>query len=169
MTTTYSQEDLAKQPIGYWSGEAYRRVAEALRQSLAANGLTQPQWWVLNRLDDTSRTWTRSELVEELAPYSEKEEGRSVADEVERLIDEGLVASTGDVVTMTGEGIARLAAARERNGRVHTRDEGRDHRRRVRHDDRRAPADRRQPRRRPAPALKEAIASRVSAGRPAGG
>jgi hypothetical protein len=43
MTTPYRREDLARQPIGYWSGEAYRRVADALRQSLAGSGLTQPQ------------------------------------------------------------------------------------------------------------------------------
>jgi hypothetical protein len=71
-TTTCSQEDLVRQPIGYWSGEAYRRVADAIRSSLAANGLSQPQWWILNRLEDTSRAWTRAGLVEELASYGNK-------------------------------------------------------------------------------------------------
>jgi hypothetical protein len=117
--TTYGQAELAKQPIGYWSGEAYRRVAESLRQSLAANDLSQPQWWVLNRLDDRSRRWTRQELVDELSPYSDKEEGRDVGEEIERMVVAGLAAADGDAVLMTDEGASRLAAARERNGRAH--------------------------------------------------
>ncbi|MCO1658868.1 hypothetical protein [Pseudonocardia humida] len=59
-----------------WSGEAYRRVADSIRGSLAANDLSQPQWWILNRLADTSRSWRRAGLVEELTPYSDNEEGR---------------------------------------------------------------------------------------------
>jgi MarR family transcriptional regulator, organic hydroperoxide resistance regulator len=118
-TTTYSQDDLVRQPIGYWSGEAYRRVADAIRSSLAANGLSQPQWWILNRLDDTSRAWTRAGLVEELTSYSNNEEGRDVADELERMIAVGLVAAEGDSVAMTAAGTERLAAARDRNGRTH--------------------------------------------------
>jgi DNA-binding MarR family transcriptional regulator len=117
--TTYGQAELAKQPIGYWSGEAYRRVADSLRQSLAANDLSQPQWWVLNRLDDRSRTWTRQGLVDELAPYSDKEEGRDVGEEIDRMVAAGLAAADGDAVLITDEGAARLAAARERNGRAH--------------------------------------------------
>lgn len=119
MTATYSQADLVRQPIGYWSGEAYRRVADSIRSSLAANGLSQPQWWILNRLEDTSGTWTRTGLVGELTPFSAKEEGRDVADELEQLIAVGLAAAEGDSVTRTAAGSERLAAARDRNGRTH--------------------------------------------------
>ncbi|MGL5912112.1 MAG: hypothetical protein ACRCZP_19065, partial [Phycicoccus sp.] len=73
---TYPRHELVAQPIGYWSGEAYRRIAAAIRESLAVNDLTQPQWWVLGRVVDTSRAGTRSGLSEELAPYSAAEEGR---------------------------------------------------------------------------------------------
>lgn len=117
--TTYDRAELAKQPIGYWSGAAHRRVAGAIRESLAVNGLSQPQWWVLNRLADGTRTWTRRGLVEELTPYSEAEEGRDVAAEIERLVAAGLAAADGDAVLMTEAGTARLAAARERNGHAH--------------------------------------------------
>lgn len=119
MTTTYSRADLVRQPIGYWSGEAYRLAASAIRGSLAANQLTQPQWWILNRLADASRGWTRAGLVEALAPYSEKEEGRDVDAELDGLIVAGLVATDGDTVAATAAGSERLAAARERNGRTH--------------------------------------------------
>jgi hypothetical protein len=117
--TAYSQEELARQPIGYWSGEAYRRVADAIRSSLAANGLSQPQWWILNRLEDTSHAWTRSDLVEELTSYSDREEGRDVAVELEQVIAMGLAAADGDSVTKTAPGSERLAAARDRNGQTH--------------------------------------------------
>jgi hypothetical protein len=119
VTTTHRREDLVRQPIGYWSGEAYRRVADGIRRGLAATGLSQPQWWILNRLDDTSRTWTAAGLVEELAPYSAREEGRDVGDELAQLVAAGLAAADGEAVVMTAAGAQRLAAARERNGRTH--------------------------------------------------
>jgi hypothetical protein len=118
-STAYSRDQLARQPIGYWSGEAYRRVAGSIRDGLAANGLSQPQWWILNRLGDTSRAWTRAGLVEELAPYSEREEGRDVAAELDGMVAAGLAVVDGDSVIATAAGSERLAAARERNGRVH--------------------------------------------------
>lgn len=118
-STDYSQEELVRQPIGYWSGEAYRRVADAIRRSLAANGLSQPQWWILNRLEDTSRAWTRIDLVEELTSYSNGEEGRDIADELEQMITMGLATADGDSVTKTAAGSERLAAARDRNGQTH--------------------------------------------------
>ena len=120
MTATVpSRAELARQPIGYWSGEAYRRVAGSIRDALAANGLSQPQWWILNRLDDATRTWTRAGLVEELAPYSDREEGRDVGGELDALVAAGLAAVEGGTVSATAAGAARLAAARERNGRAH--------------------------------------------------
>ena len=118
-STAYSRDQLARQPIGYWSGEAYRRVGDSIRDSLAANGLSQPQWWILNRLDDTSRTWTRAGLVEELTPYSGREEDRDVAAELDGLVTAGLATVEGDSVTATAAGSERLVAARERNGRTH--------------------------------------------------
>jgi hypothetical protein len=117
--TVYSREELGRQPIGYWSGEAYRRVADAIRAGLAATGLTQPQWWILNRIEDSSRTWTRAGLVEELTPFSRREEDRDVADELDGLVAAGLAAADGDAVTRTAAGSERLAAARDRNGRAH--------------------------------------------------
>ncbi|MCO1656286.1 MarR family transcriptional regulator [Pseudonocardia humida] len=116
---SYGRDDLVRQPIGYWSGEAYRRVADGIRAGLAANGLSQPGWWILNRLADASRSWTPAGLVEELAPYSDREEGRDVADELERLLAAGLAAVDGDTVAITAAGTERLLAARERNGRTH--------------------------------------------------
>lgn len=66
MTTTavtavkeYSQEMLAAQPIGAWSGEAYRRAVGALRGQIAVEGLTQPHWWTLNHEAGQPAAWDR--------------------------------------------------------------------------------------------------------------
>ena len=117
--TTYSIEDLAAQPIGFWSGEAYRRIAEALRESLAANGLSQPQWWALGRLEDTSREWSRQLLIDELTPYSAAEEGREVGQELDGLVAVGWASASGDTLTITPEGLERLKLAQRRNGETH--------------------------------------------------
>jgi DNA-binding MarR family transcriptional regulator len=117
-TAAHDRDQLVRQPIGYWSGEAYRRVAGAIRDGLAAHGLSQPQWWVLNRIEDAARAWTRTGLVEELAPYSDREEGRDIAGEIEQLVAAGLAAADGDAITRTAAGSERLAAARERSERT---------------------------------------------------
>ena len=44
----YSQEELAAQPVGAWTGEAHRRVVGSIRAQLAVENLTQPHWWTLN-------------------------------------------------------------------------------------------------------------------------
>ncbi|MGL5928122.1 MAG: MarR family winged helix-turn-helix transcriptional regulator [Dermatophilaceae bacterium] len=116
---TSTQRELAAQPIGYWTGEAYRRIAAALRESLAVNDLTQPQWWVLGRVVDTSRAWTGEGLIEELTPYSAAEEGRDVGKELDRLMERGWVRADGEAIVATDEGAERLQRAQERNGETH--------------------------------------------------
>ncbi|MFC9680402.1 hypothetical protein [Streptomyces sp. NPDC056948] len=59
----YSHEELAAQPIGAWTGMAYRRVVGALRAQLAVEGLTQPHWWTLNHAAGDPGNWTRSTLL----------------------------------------------------------------------------------------------------------
>ncbi|MCF7549604.1 MarR family transcriptional regulator [Pseudonocardia sp. WMMC193] len=113
----YRRDELVRQPIGYWTGEAYRRIAAAIRESLAANALSQPQWWILNHLDGGPRP--RDVLVETLTGYSDREEGRDVASELDAMVGAGLVVESEVGVALTGDGVTRLAAARERNGATH--------------------------------------------------
>ncbi|CAO5227303.1 hypothetical protein [Frankia sp. AgKG'84/4] len=54
----YPDEVLAEQPIGYWSGETYRRVVGRIRADLATEGLTQPHWWILNHVAGNPRNGT---------------------------------------------------------------------------------------------------------------
>ncbi|MFD5161261.1 hypothetical protein ACFWMJ_24840 [Streptomyces hawaiiensis] len=64
----YSHEDLAAQPIGAWTGQAYRSVVGAIRAQLAVEGLTQPHWWTLNHASGAPGRWTRATLTTRLTP-----------------------------------------------------------------------------------------------------
>lgn len=110
---------LVGQPIGYWAGEAYRRVSARLIASLREAGLSQPQWWVLGRVDDSTRSWTRDELINELQPYSDVEEGRSVAAELDELADRAAVRVVDERLVITPTGSELLEAARANNGAAH--------------------------------------------------
>ncbi|SDS57795.1 MarR family winged helix-turn-helix transcriptional regulator [Microlunatus soli] len=109
----------ADQPIGYWAGEAYRRISAGLIRSLAEVGVSQPQWWVLIRLADAPRPVPRERVVTELQPYSDNEEGRDVDLDVADLVDRGAVRDDNDALTITEAGTALLAAARTNNERAH--------------------------------------------------
>jgi DNA-binding MarR family transcriptional regulator len=61
--------DLASQPVAYWTGVASVAVKNLLRDSMARFDVTQPQWWVLNRVEATPAT--RTEVVEALADVAE--------------------------------------------------------------------------------------------------
>ncbi|NUU22352.1 MAG: winged helix-turn-helix transcriptional regulator [Streptomycetaceae bacterium] len=41
---------LAAEPVGYWTGVAHREVIAYIRGQMAAQGLTQPQYWILRYL-----------------------------------------------------------------------------------------------------------------------
>lgn len=68
----YSTEDLAAQPIGYWSGETYRIVVDRIRTDLALESLTQPHWWILNHIDGAPGSWTQATLTERLQPFDDQ-------------------------------------------------------------------------------------------------
>lgn len=111
--------EIKSQPIGYWTGEAYRRIAGAIRASLAAEGLTQPQWWTLNHL--ANGEWTRSALVEKLAPFSADEQGLDLDEELDRLLEQGWAThdTVTDKLSLTTTGEEHRQRAWTRNGATH--------------------------------------------------
>ena len=115
----YAQEELAAQPIGAWSGEAYRRVVGALRAQLAVEDLTQPHWWTLNHVAGDPGRWTRAALVERLAPYEDL--GIDLGDVFDDLVGRGWLLEDAGVMTLTEAGEAGRVRAAERNARVHRR------------------------------------------------
>ncbi|MFE0450738.1 MarR family winged helix-turn-helix transcriptional regulator [Streptomyces sp. NPDC058914] len=113
----YSQEQLAAQPIGWWSSEAGRRVVGALRERLAVEDLTQPHWWTLNHVAGQPGRWTRAGLTERLTPYDDL--GTDFTAVFDDLVARGWMTEEAGVLTLTEEGEAGRVRARERNRRVH--------------------------------------------------
>ncbi|MFJ9886079.1 MarR family transcriptional regulator [Streptomyces sp. NPDC091287] len=58
---------LATQPIGYWSGLAHATVTRHLRDAMARIDVTQPQYWVLNSVNGGGPAApSREEVVDRL-------------------------------------------------------------------------------------------------------
>lgn len=109
----YPHEVLAAQPIGAWTGEAYRRVAGALRDQLAVEDLTQPHWWTLNHAAEDPDKWTRAALTERLAPYDDlATDFDGVYDD---LVARGWLTEEAGAMALTEAGEAARLRARDRN------------------------------------------------------
>ncbi|MGV9455185.1 MarR family transcriptional regulator [Streptomyces sp. NPDC003635] len=112
----YTQQELAAQPIGAWSGEAYRLVVGAIRTQLAVEGLTQPHWWTLNHAAAAPGRWTRAALVERLARYEDL--GIDFDAVFDDLVARGWLTEDAGAMTLTEAGETGRLRARERNLRV---------------------------------------------------
>lgn len=120
MTVTlreYSQEELAAQPIGAWTGMACRLVVGALREQLAVEDLTQPHWWTLNHVAGEPGKWTRATLIERLAKWDDL--GIDFNGVFDDLVDRGWLAEDAGLMTLTEAGENGRVRAKERNLRVH--------------------------------------------------
>jgi hypothetical protein len=115
----YSAEELAAQPIGYWSGATYRVVVGRIRAALAVEDLTQPHWWILNHVAGAPATWNRTKLTEKLSPFDDL--GIDFDGVYTDLIARGWLKEDAGTLALTGEGEAGLIRARDRNLRVHER------------------------------------------------
>ncbi|MEE1823588.1 MarR family transcriptional regulator [Streptomyces sp. BE20] len=73
---------LATQPVGYWSGLAHATVTRHLRDAMARIDATQPQYWVLNRVNGGPSAPSREEVVAQLSPLADG------PDEISRVVDQ---------------------------------------------------------------------------------
>jgi len=90
MEYSHSDEELLRQPIGYWSWAAYKAVVTRTRAALADLGTTQPQWWVLAQVARADSPRTRAEVSEVLENYLDT--GRDTMEsEIDRTIDRGWI------------------------------------------------------------------------------
>lgn len=115
---TYSEAELTAQPIGYWTGAAYRAVVGRIRAELAVEQLTQPHWWILNHVAGAPGTWERAGLTGRLTPFDDQEtDFPAVFDDLEQR---GWLRRAPDgSLTLTEAGEQGLARARERSMRAH--------------------------------------------------
>ncbi|MFP3991927.1 MarR family transcriptional regulator [Streptomyces sp. E11-3] len=98
-TKEYSPEELAAQPVAYWTGIAYEAIIGFIREQQAGLGFTQPQFWILRHLstDDLSvdgRGMTVPELVDAMTTYLRPED--DLAAEAATLLDRGWVTRDDD-------------------------------------------------------------------------
>jgi hypothetical protein len=113
----YPEADLARQPIGYWSGEAYRTIVGRIRAALAEEQLTQPHWWMLNHVAGAPHRWNRTALADRLRRFDDL--GIDFETVFDDLIARGWLVEPGGLFQLTGAGEEGLARARQRNARVH--------------------------------------------------
>ncbi|MEU7697967.1 MarR family winged helix-turn-helix transcriptional regulator [Streptomyces sp. NPDC039028] len=62
---------LATQPVGYWAGVAQAAVTRHLRDAMARIDVTQPQYWVLNRVNGGPAAPSREETIAQLTHLAE--------------------------------------------------------------------------------------------------
>ncbi|MFE6668696.1 MarR family transcriptional regulator [Streptomyces sp. NPDC057697] len=117
--TEYSQDRLAAQPIGYWSGAANEIIVGSIRGALAEEGLTQPHWWILNHVAGAPEQWTRAPLTAKLSPFDRQDtDFEAVYDD---LASRGWIAEPGGRLTLTEAGEEGRQRARARTLEVHER------------------------------------------------
>ncbi|MFF9147453.1 MarR family winged helix-turn-helix transcriptional regulator [Streptomyces sp. NPDC014861] len=63
---TATDDMLATQPVGYWCGLTQAAVTRHLRDAMARIDVTQPQYWVLNRVNGGPAAPSREEVVAQL-------------------------------------------------------------------------------------------------------
>ncbi|MEU5822030.1 MarR family transcriptional regulator [Streptomyces sp. NPDC047803] len=113
----YTQQELAAQPIGAWTGVASRLVVGALREQLAVENFTQPHWWTLNHVAGEPGRWTRAVLTERLKQWDDL--GIDFDEVFDDLVGRGWLTEDAGLMTLTGAGEDGRIRAEERNLRVH--------------------------------------------------
>ncbi|MEU3600005.1 MarR family winged helix-turn-helix transcriptional regulator [Streptomyces sp. NPDC006798] len=103
MTDSRDDAELLRQPIGYWTWAAGKTVLAYARARLAAIGVTQPQWWVLNHVVGSGDGATRDELL--AANQDNLDVGAGLAPEIDVLLERKLlVRGDDDRLRITEEG-----------------------------------------------------------------
>ncbi|MFE6779581.1 MarR family winged helix-turn-helix transcriptional regulator [Streptomyces sp. NPDC057702] len=119
MSYSHSDEDLVKQPIGYWGWAASKAVVDFIRAGLRDVGLTQPQWWTLHQVAEHPTGRTRAEITAVLGGYLDV--GDDLATEIDATLERGLLApdASGRLrFTEAGEALYARAAAVQRANRA---------------------------------------------------
>ncbi|MFD8707866.1 MarR family winged helix-turn-helix transcriptional regulator [Kitasatospora sp. NPDC059648] len=106
MEYSHSDDELIKQPIGYWSWAAYKAVVGRTRSALAELGTTQPQWWVLAQLARAEEPRTRDDVCATLRDYLDTGQD-AMETEIDATVERGWVTEyAGGRLELTAEGRA---------------------------------------------------------------
>ncbi|MFG2022713.1 MarR family transcriptional regulator [Streptomyces sp. NPDC048825] len=115
--TEYSRDQLAAQPLGYWSGVANEIVVGSIRAALAEEGLTQPHWWILNHVAGAPEQWTRVSLTAKLSPFDRQDTDFEAV--YADLASRGWTSELNGRLTLTDAGEEGRQRARARTLKVH--------------------------------------------------
>ncbi|MBC3985437.1 winged helix-turn-helix transcriptional regulator [Streptomyces sp. AC536] len=118
MEFSHSDEELVKQPIGYWSWAASQAVVTYIRAGLSGVGLTQPQWWTLHQVAEHPAGRTREEITAVLQGYLDI--GADLEPEIDATLERGLLESDDEErlhFTEAGEALYAQAAEIQRASR----------------------------------------------------
>ncbi|MGO1053733.1 hypothetical protein [Crossiella sp. CA198] len=118
--------ELARQPVGYWTGLAHETVIRHIHETHGTLGVTQRHWMTLNALANHQGGLTRTEVTDFLRQYLTPQIGEvstypAVLDD---LLGKGWIAvGEGGRLTLTGAGVAGRARLAELTagirGRLH--------------------------------------------------
>lgn len=108
-----TDENLAAQPIGYWSGVVHKAVIRHLRDAMADLDMTQPLWWTLNRLAVAGPAGaSREDLAAGLVPLADDPD--EIPRVPARMAYRGWVTEDPEgILRLTDEGLAAHARMRE--------------------------------------------------------
>jgi hypothetical protein len=96
---------LASQPVGYWTGLAHTTVTRHLRDAMARIDVTQPQYWVLNCVHSRPTAPSRAEVAAQLTPLADGP--HEIARVVDQLLHrDWLRADAGQRLHLTDAGEA---------------------------------------------------------------
>ncbi|MFF6836477.1 MarR family winged helix-turn-helix transcriptional regulator [Streptomyces sp. NPDC012438] len=103
---------LATQPVGYWCGLTQTAVTRHLRDAMAKIDVTQPQYWVLNRVNGGLTAPSREETIAQLTHLADGP--HEIARVVDQLLHrEWLRINDGQRLHLTNAGEAARARLRE--------------------------------------------------------
>ncbi|MFH9223418.1 MarR family winged helix-turn-helix transcriptional regulator [Streptomyces lydicus] len=103
---------LATQPVGYWSGLAHDAVTRHLRDAMARIDVTQPQYWVLNHVNGAAAAPSREEVAGQLTPLADGQ--HEIARVVDQLLHRGWLGTDAEQrLHLTDAGEAARAQLRE--------------------------------------------------------
>ncbi|WP_430781553.1 MarR family winged helix-turn-helix transcriptional regulator [Actinoplanes sp. G11-F43] len=113
-----SEQALSAQPVGYWAGAVHKAVVGRLRDAMAGIDVTQPQWWVLTRVD--AGDFTRDQVAAQLAEVADgpSEVPRAIAQLEHR---DWIAADDNGRLRMTDAGRAAQGRIRVLVGDLRTR------------------------------------------------
>ncbi|WP_431780273.1 MarR family winged helix-turn-helix transcriptional regulator [Streptomyces chumphonensis] len=89
----FTDEEVLRQPLGYWTGAASEAIVGFISDNLARGGVRQPHWWTLNRVREAPQALTRDEVVEVVGASRPYVDVSDLGTAVDELLERGLLAA----------------------------------------------------------------------------